>query len=443
MMRNRILVLSSLALIASGALIFACGGDDNNDAGTDSGTKDAKTDTTTPTDAKNDTTTTDTGTDTGNDSSSDAGSDVVQGDGGAATTFMVLRVGGSDDAGSDAGLTSTSTQFFIEERNISDGSLVRTLDVPIAVNGQNQPVTISGSSTSEGHLSTSIDGHYVVFAGFAAAPGVATIAQTGSLDAGILRVIGRVDKAGTIDTTTQLAAFDRGDIRGAVSQDGTSFWASGTVGSLSSGSDAGDAGDAATIDAAAYDLFGGIQYATLGSTGAATNITEIPFNTRVAGIFGSQLFFSSSITPQNGVSSVGTGVPTTTNQTTMLLAGQLGDAGSPYGFQMIDQDASIAGLDVLYIADDSTQVKGGGIQKWVNNGTTWTKIATFSATTGYRGLTAQVTSQGVILLATSTETNANTVVKFLDDGVNLTPTGTVIATAQTNTAFRGIALGPQ
>ncbi|HEY2369980.1 MAG TPA: hypothetical protein VGH87_26455, partial [Polyangiaceae bacterium] len=268
----------------------------------------------------------------------------------------------------------------------------------------------------------------------------ATIASTGSLDAGVLRVIGRVDHAGTVDTTTQLAAFDRGDIRGAVTSDGTAFWASGTVGSISSSA---DAGDASTIDASAYDLLGGIQYVTLGSTGATTNVTEVPFNTRVAGIYGTQLFLSSAVTPQNGVSSVGTGVPTTTGQTSVLLAGQAGDSGSPYGFTMFDQDASVSGLDVLYIADDSTTTKGGGIQKWVNNGTTWTKIATFQAGTGYRGVTAQVTSQGIVILATSTETNANTVVKFLDDGVNLSPTGTVIATAPTNTAFRGIALGPQ
>src|SRR5262245_23093098 len=137
MKRNRLLVLSSVALIASGALVFACGGGDDNDAGTDSGGgNDAKPDTTTQ-DAKADTTTTDTGTDTGNnDSSTDGGSDASDSsttDAGAATTFMVLRVGGSDDAGADASLNNSSTQVFIEERNISDGSLVRTIDVPTAV----------------------------------------------------------------------------------------------------------------------------------------------------------------------------------------------------------------------------------------------------------------------------------------------------------------------
>ena len=43
--------------------------------------------------------------------------------------------------------------------------------------------------------------------------------------------------------------------------------------------------------------------------------------------------------------------------------------------------ASVTGLDTLYVADDSSQANGGGIQKWVSNGSTWTKIATFTRPT--------------------------------------------------------------
>jgi len=430
MKRNRILVLSSLALMASGALVFACGGGDDNDAGTDSGTTDAKADTTTQ-DAKADTTTNDTGTgdstvDTGTDSSSDAGTDAISdastGDGGL--TFMVARVGGSADAGLDAALASSiSAAVFLEERNISDGSLVRVLSLPTAVNGQNQPLTASSTASSEAQLTTSVDGKLVVIAGFAAAPGVASIAST-STDGGALRVVGRVDNAGNIDTTTRLTAFDGFDIRAAATVDGGTFWA------VCAG--AADAGGNA-----------GIQYVTIGSTGASTNILSSPANTRTVGIFGGQLYMGTSFTPNDGINSVGTGIPTTGPQTPTLLPGFAGDAGSPYGFSMMDQDASVTGIDTLYLADDGST--GGGIQKWVFSGTTWTKIATFNngnTSSGYRGVMAIQTSSGVVILGTSTETKANNVIKYVDDGVNTNPTGTIIATAPPNTVFRGIALAP-
>ena len=413
MKRNRLLVLSSLAFIASGALVFACSGNGDDDAGIDSGTKDAKSDTTTTSDAKNDTTTTDTGTDTGTDAGSDAASDASDAsdaisDAGTALTFMVLRAGGSVDAGADAALNNSSTPVFLEERNVSDGSLVRTIPLPTAVNGNNQPFAISGTSTSEGALSNSADGHYVLIGGFAAAPGVASIAKT-TTDGGTLRVVARVDKAGNVDTTTELGAYDQTDIRGATADDGGAFWTTGA-----SASDAGNTGF-------------GVQYVTLGSTGASTTVGSPPTNTRVAAIFGGQLYVSSAFTPFNGVFTVGTGEPTSA-ATSTLLPGFAGDAGgSPYGFSLMDLDASVAGLDTLYLADDSNPDAGGGIQKWVFNGTTWTNVTTFvnglPGKTGFFGVATIPTSSGVIIIATVNVTSGTEIIKYVDDGVN-TPTAT-------------------
>ncbi len=442
MKRSRVAVLSSLTLIASGALIFACSGSgDDSDSGLqpDAAKSDSTTtkDSTTDSPFANDGTakdgaTTDSTTEDASDASTEDASDASDAaeitDAGVATTFMVLRVGGSEDAGgADAALGSKlATAVFLEERNISDGSLVRTLDVPIATNGSNQPLTIAGTSTSEGFLTTSSDGHYVVLAGFAATPGTTNVTTSTVFDAGILRVVGRVDHAGNIDTTTLLQAFDESDIRSATSNDGTSFWASGSIGS--------DAGD----------VFGGVQYVAFGSTGSTTNITQVPFNTRVVGIFSNQLYTTSLSVPFDGLSSIGSGVPTTTNQTTTLLPGFVGDSGvSTYGFSVLDLDGAVAGVDTIYIAGDgSQQTGGGGVQKWVSNGSTWTQIATFTngTTVGVRGLAAQIGATGVTILATTTDGN---VIKYFDDGSTLTPTGTIIATALANTAYRGIALAPQ
>lgn len=436
MKRNRLLVLSTLALVTSGALIFACsdnGGE--SDAGTDSGGADAKgdatksdassdvktNDVTTSDVTTSDVTTSDVATDAPDDGSvSDAGMT----DGGPVSTFMVVRLNGTADAGADAAPTSTSTPVFLEERNISDGSLVRVIPMPTAMSGNNQPFTMSGSASSEGQLTTSVDGHTVVLTGFAAAPGVTKIAST-STDGGAMRVVARVDSAGNVDTTTELATFDGFDIRAAATVDGGSFWAVGAG--------AADAGGNA-----------GVQYVMIGSTGASTNILSVPANTRTVGVYGGQLYMGTSFTPNNGINMVGTGVPTTGGQTATLLPGFAGDAGSPYGFSMMDLDASVTGVDTLYVADDSSQGNGGGIQKWVFNGTTWTKIATFTngTTTGFRGVMATQGTGGVVVIGTTTETNGNSIVKYLDDGQNTNPTGTVIATAPTNTVFRGIALAP-
>jgi hypothetical protein len=445
MKRNRLLVLSSLALIASGALVIACSGDDST--GEDGGS-DAKADQTTKDgggdaakdgapfgDGGQDATIQDTGTDsTLSDATADADDGATDGgvtdaptegaitdassDGGTVATFMVLRLGGDVDAGADAALNGGSTQAFLEQRNISDGSLVKVIALPTAADAGNEPITLQGNSTSEGSLTRSVDGHYVVVGGYGVAPGNwadASVASKTSFDAGVPRVIARVDSTGAVDTTTQLNAFNATNIRGVASNDGTAFWATG----------------------AAND---GTQYVALGSTGTTTNLQSTLLNERVVQIFGGQVYVSSSSGAFHGVSTVGTGMPTTTGQTVTLLPGMLVDAGSPYGFSMLDLDGSVSGLDTLYIADDTGAT--AGVQKWVFNGTTWTRIATFTdkSTTGFRGLTAYFDGTNVILLATTGDSAS--VVKYTDDGVNLTPTGTIIATAPTNTVFRGIALSP-
>lgn len=451
MKRNRLLVLSSLALVASGALVFACSGDDStgdggSDAKADQTTKDGGSDAAkdgapfgdggqdaTIQDSGNDATLSDaTTSDAAEDADADDGSSVTDAvvesstDGGTVVTFMVLRVGGDVDAGGTAALSSAATPAYVEERNVSDGSLVRVIALPAAADDAgNEPFSVQGNSTAEGSLTLSADGHYVVVAGYGTSPGNfadASVSKTAT-DAGVPRVIARLDKNGTIDTTTQLMAFNKVNIRGAATNDGTSFWASG----------AGNTSE-------------GTQYVILGSTGATTNLDTTLTNQRVVQIFGGQVYVSSGAGAFHGVSTLGTGMPTTAGQTVTILPGVPGDAGSAYGFSMLDLDGSVTGLDTMYIADDGVSSSTPGVNKWVFDGSNWSKIATFTdkTTTGFRGLTAYFDGTNIVILATTGDsTNPNTIVKYIDDGVNLTPTGTVIATAPTNCAFRGIALSPQ
>lgn len=325
--------------------------------------------------------------------------------------FMVVRVG--DGA---AALTSAATAVFIERRKIADGTLVGTpIALPVAANGTNRRLTIGGSTNSEGALSRSANGAYVLIAGYDANTGTAAVAGTAS--ATVNRVIGRIAADNSVDTSTAFDAFTGQSFRSATSTDGQALWAS--------------AGS-------------GIGYTTRGSTNAPTVLAGT--NSRVLGIFGGQLYVTSASGANVGVNSVGTGTPMATGTTLTLLPGfsaQM-NSPSPYGFVAFDRDTT-PGIDTLYVADDRTT--GGGVQKWTLAAGTWTLAGAFSAGTGTgaRSVTGYVSGANIVLIATTEAgTAASRVVSFTDNGQ--TPsmaTAKDLATAGNNTTYRGIALAPE
>lgn len=321
-------------------------------------------------------------------------------------TFVVVRLG--TEGGSALG--NTTAPAFLEERLVADGALVtkagNPLALPIAAAGNNQPVTVAGSSTAEGGLSRSGNGAYLTLGGYGVAPGTAT--------ANASRVVARVDAAGTIDSTTVLTGALNSSIRGATSQDGTAFWASGN-------------GNQNT---------GGVHYITLGST-APVQVLAAPANARAVHVFGGQLYGSSGSGAFVNVFTIGTGLPTTTGQTATSLNGLPTNGASPYSFLFLDVNTNVAGFDRLYIADAND-----GIKKWDFDGTIWTVSNTFAIASGAYGVTGWYDGTVVHLIATQEAASANLLVSIVDDG-SLTPAVNTIATAVANTAFRGVALPPR
>src|SRR5262249_54075382 len=143
------------------------------------------------------------------------------------------------------------------------------------------------------------------------------------------RVIGRIDANGNIDTTTALTdAYNGsggsfGNVRGAASDDGTRFWLGGS----------GAAGS------------NGTRYATLGAT-TSTQIQSVVTSTRVPDVVNGQLYtttssFGSAATDATTayLISVGSGLPTTTGQTTSSLAGLNSQSNpiitSPFEFALL------------------------------------------------------------------------------------------------------------
>ena len=320
--------------------------------------------------------------------------------------LVVYRVGDGV-----AALANTGTAVFLDEYTTA-GVLVQTIAMPTVPSGLQRSLVCSGTATSEGFLTRSTDGQYLVLPGYDAAVGTPSL--TGSTSAAFPRVIGRVDANGTIDTSTALTdAISGGNPRGAASTNGSDLWISGT-----------SAG-------------GGVRYAIFGAT-TSTSLVTTPTNLRAIGIFGGQLYVSAN-TGAFHLTTVGAGTPTTSGQTLTNLPG-FPVTGSQYGFLFADLDAGVAGLDTLYVNDDTANF----INKYSLVGGTWTANGTI-ALTGARGLTGTVTGSNVTLYVTAATTSTSTLRTVTDtSGYNATITGALatLATSATNTLMRGVAFVP-
>jgi hypothetical protein len=308
-----------------------------------------------------------------------------------------------------APLTSAATAVFLDEYTPA-GVLVQTLALPTAASGSQQPFANSGTASSEGYLSLSVDGRYLLQAGYGAAPGLASIASTAS--ATTPRVVARIAMDGSIDTSTALAdAYSGANIRSACSTNGFDLWTGGT--------------SSAT---------GGVRHATLGAT-TSTQISTTITNSRVVGIHAGQLHTSSAVLNFQGISTVGTGLPTTSGQACTLLPG-FPTAVGPSSYDWCFADAS-----TLYVADDRSTTAGGGLQKWTLAGGTWTLAYTLSAglTAGLRGVSLVPGTSPASLCATSAD-SATKLVTVVDTGAG--STFSVLAVAAPNTAWRGVRALP-
>lgn len=340
-------------------------------------------------------------------------------------TLVVSRLGNGVST-----LSSAAAPIYLDEFTITgtNQSPLQSIALPTTVSGNNHAITNSGSATSEGALTLSADSHYLTIAGYDAAPGTASVVSTTS--ANNPRVIARIDADGNIVTSVALSdAYSGNNIRSVVSTDGATFYTSGTA----SGTN------------------GGVRYVSGVSATSSTFLSASPTNVRVANIFNGQLYISSSSGSFVGISSVGDGLPAVGGQTTTLLPGfgsGTGKSPSSYDFFLVDSNSDNA-PDIAYVADDSTNGSDGGLQKWMLNGTTWTReyvlASGLTANTGLRGLTASISDGVATFYAITGEGSANHLVTIAD---TLTDTAlpatafTVLATAPSNEIFRGVDFSP-
>lgn len=304
-------------------------------------------------------------------------------------------------------LGNTGTPVFVQEYATS-GELLQTKALPRAFPRPTaNPFNLmdSGSATSNGQLTRSADGRFVCVPGYNGTNAESGIA--GSTAATVLRVLGTLDASGTLDTSRSAVILSGNNYRSVTSSDGTNFWAAGA---------------------------NGLVYYR---AGVATN-SLLTSNLRGVKIFNNQLYVSSgSGTPGIGVSVVGTGLTTNGTPTTTLIIPVGGPSPSPYNFEINPA------TNICYVADDRGNA-AGGIIKYTNNGSAWvsnyTLPTTGTANIGARSLAVDWSGPSPVIYATTAEATTNRIIKIVDTGS--AATAVTLATALTNTAFRGLAFTP-
>ncbi|WP_256009143.1 hypothetical protein [Desertivirga xinjiangensis] len=302
---------------------------------------------------------------------------------------------------------------------------VQTRALPTTTVGTNYRLTgLPRGATNyviEGYTTLSADGQYLVVMGHDQAT---NSAATSSVN----KVIGRVDAAGNILTSTYLPASEVSAARGAVTNDGTGFWVSPPTAGT------------------------GVRYVGFGNSSTTATVASTATSVRTLTIFGGQLYGASG---SNTFYTIGTGLPTTAGNTAAATALPSTIANSQMVF--FDLDAEIAGPDVIYAVDDNggtdANATGATLRKFKYNGTSWTAAGTVSstATTNLKSITGTLVGNDVLLYGVTwglTSGSTSSLLKFDDKGAwtstisNAATSPFLLASAPANTQFRGVTFTP-
>jgi hypothetical protein len=284
--------------------------------------------------------------------------DVVVSPPAATDDVYVMRVGTPD-----TGLSHLSAPVVLERRNSTTGDLVSTISMPAEPTAEAHRLVLTGSY-AEGSLSRSADGRYVSLAGYDARPGLSSVAS----DDRVARVVAQVDGLGSLDTSTVVGPFQRRAVYTAASLDGSSFWMGGT--GLSLRRVPYESGPASEVSPSTPDA-----------------VAVVPA--------GGRLWFSTQDGESSGVYSVED--TATGTQASSLVA----EVGSPSGVVALDLDATVPGVDTLYVSD--TTADTGGIRKFSFDGTTWTARGSYRPHgESALGLAGAVGSDGTVTLVATT-----------------------------------------
>jgi len=284
--------------------------------------------------------------------------------------------------------------------------------------GVNYPLTGTMGPSYEGLISLSGNGQYITMLGFGLVPGSAVA------DADI-RVLATVDVDGNVNSITNVkgSANNLKNPRSAATINGTGYW---TI---------GDAG--------------GIRYRAAGYIAdKQTTSIENSYSSRSVTVFNGKLYVAATAaaSPRVYIAAKTTDpvdyLPTAS--TGVAVTGLAGlSATTPNQLLFFRMDGATSGdPDLLYFTNDGDNT----IEKWVYSTSTWVKKGEISVSDKPKGITGQIdpSNNKVYVYATSDtrlfkfeDSNYQTSTLSNDDNEVLT-----LATAPTNTKFRGVSLTP-
>ncbi len=314
--------------------------------------------------------------------------------------LVVLQVGLT---GSVTTLAAKGTAVQLDEFT-TGGSAVpgATVLLPTSASGSNHPLTISGTAGSEGELNLSADGHYLVAAGYDVGVGGTTQGTS---------TVGLIDPSGDVDTSTTTSQLSTNNTRSATSIDGSEVWVTGPQGVVAEP-----------------------EGSSSGNMIATRNLRLISIAPVSVSPTESTQLFGSSNKSSLGVSTIGSGTPTSGSAAVTVLNGMT-SANAPNSFGFF-----FANSTTMFVGDATD-----GIQEWTLSGTTWSPAHTLAGS--YTDITGSVRGNIVSLYAISGNSSGwSADDELVSDTFNLTSgafgTPVVLATATGNTGFAGVAFAP-
>lgn len=318
----------------------------------------------------------------------------------SAGNLVVLQIGN--------GLTpliNTGNPIMLKEFS-QLGGLTYSVAIPVLVN----PIVIGGTAISEGGLSLSPNGKFLVFAGYATALGFST-SLSSSPASSVNRAIGIVSANGSYSRIATSTNYYSGNgIRSAASEGNDNYWAAGAN--------------------------AGANY--FGNNSTPVTLQSSVTNARNVIAMNGNIFLSTG-SGTAGIYKVGSGFPINSGQTCTLFLNTSGSGqgtASPFAFYFNSNNS------ICYVADDRNSANGGGIQKWIYSANIWTLayILPTGSTFGARGIVVDFNTASPRVYATTSESSLNRLIVINDLGVG--STATTIATAGFSTIFRGLAFSP-
>ena len=361
--------------------------------------------------------------------------------------LAVLRLGDGT-----AVIDSTAQPLFIDEYDATTGALVASHPIPST---GATALTLGGRGEHDGHLNLSSNGRYLLLGGYRADAG-----SPDPVPANDLRVIGRIDSAWNVDTTTTLevGAYDRTYLTSVVSDNGERFWTVGdgkyvnlddVANNFLTPTTSGGLRYVDHLGASSSINVGHVQTITYDSTGKVQGLW--PDSMRNARIVDGQLYVTTPAKESfvnRGLYATADPLPISGPQSMIPIITNIeGQPPDPTGKFVPKSDIILLDLDGVPGIDTAYSTGGkNDYEKWALVDGVWELISTQLLPSGeeinaldalVEGTTVTLfasTDQGIYKLVDSSGYNAD-----FNDFFPLTP----FITPGSGTEFRGIALLPE